>query len=276
MNRKLRISRDLLRQNIALEKLSRERAEILGIAAHDLRNPISGILNATEHLIENWAEGSDDNLKLLQAIRSSSEFLLHLIDGMLEISSIESRNLKLVVEATDLLSLVEKNLSVNRLLASPKRIEIDVVRDGQALDVNVDRIKITQVIDNLITNAIKFSPAGSRIEIRVSTNPREATISVKDEGQGIPADDIRTVFQPFQRSTRRSVSNRGGTGLGLAIVKRIVEGHGGQIAVESEVGKGSTFTVTLPQSAEAKTGSLVKRDGRQRANSRSIAVAADR
>jgi signal transduction histidine kinase len=276
MNRQLRVSRDLLRQNIALERLSRERAEILGIAAHDLRNPISGILNATEHLIENWGDGSDDNLRLLQAIRSSSEFLLHLIDGMLEISSIESRNLKLAVEPTDLLSLVEKNLSVNRLLASPKRIQIDLVRDGPALDVNVDRIKISQVIDNLITNAIKFSPSGSRIEIRVSTNPREATISVEDEGQGIPPDDIRTVFQPFQKSTRRSGSIRRGTGLGLAIVKRIVEGHGGQIAVTSEVGKGSMFIVTLPQSAEAKTGPLVKRDGRQRANSRSIAVAADR
>jgi signal transduction histidine kinase len=142
--------------------------------------------------------------------------------------------------------------------------------------VNVDRIKISQVIDNLITNAIKFSPSGSRIEIRVSTNLREATISVKDEGQGILADDIPIVFQPFQRSTRRSGSIRRGTGLGLAIVKRIVEGHGGQIAVASQVGKGSTFTVTLPQSAEVKTGPLVKRDGRQRANSRSIAVSADR
>lgn len=276
MNSQSGTPRELVRKNLALEKLSRERAEILGIAAHDLRNPISGILNASEHLIENWGDGDEDDLRLLQAIQASSEFLLRLIDDMLEISTIESGNLKLAIEPTDLLSLVEKNLSVNRLLAGSKRIRLDVLAEGAVFDVQVDPIKMNQVIDNLITNAIKFSPPDSRIEVRLSNKHGVPTISVIDEGQGIPADEIGMVFQPFRRSQRRPGSNKVGTGLGLAIVKRIVEGHGGHIAVTSEVGKGSTFTVSLRHSMETKPGVSAKRERRNRSDTRSIAAAAER
>jgi signal transduction histidine kinase len=226
-------------------KAGSDKCEVLGMVAHDLRNPINGILSASEALLENAAGMLPDcDLGLLEAIRSASRFMMRLIDDLLEISALESGKLKLDLKPTNILSLIEQNLSLNRLLAEGKRIKIDINVTREPPAMNVDPMKLSRVIDNLVTNAIKFSTPQSRIEIRLGTEAELAILSVHDQGLGIAPHELRKVFAPFRRG--RDASKMNGTGLGLAIAKRIVEAHGGQLMLRSQVGKGSTFTVMLP------------------------------
>jgi signal transduction histidine kinase len=149
--------RQLVKKNARLEKVSTQRFQILGMLAHDLRNPLTGILNASD-LVLKEASGllAESDLTLLQAIQSSSRFMLRLIDDMLEISTIESGKLRLDRKLTDILSLIQQNLSLNRRLAEHKQISIDVIASRALPRISIDPHKIYQVMDNLVTNAIKF------------------------------------------------------------------------------------------------------------------------
>jgi signal transduction histidine kinase len=131
-------------------------------------------------------------------------------------------------------------------MASKKNISIDFHYDQDIPETLVDTAKIEQVLNNLIVNAIKFSNQGSVINVKVARSGKEAVISVKDQGQGIPDGEIDKLFKPFQRTSVRSTGGEDSTGLGLAIVRKIVMGHQGRVWVESEVGKGSTFYVASP------------------------------
>jgi signal transduction histidine kinase len=168
---------------------------------------------------------------------------------MLEISAIESGKLRLHRKPTDIHSLIEQNLSLNRPLAERRQIGISVIANGALPLISIDSHKIYQVIDNLVTNAIKFSSPGKKIEIRIHAEREFAMIDVQDQGPGIPANERRAVFKLFQTARGRDTSSGAGTGLGLAIAKSIVEAHGGRLMLDSRMGKGSTFTVTLPVAA---------------------------
>jgi len=257
-----------------LQKVSTEKSQILGIVAHDLRNSISGILNASEYLLED-ASGllGEHDLTLLQAIHSSSRFMLRLIADMLEISTIESGKLRLDRQPTDILPLIEQNLLLNRPIAERKGVRIDVMADGPLPPIRVDPIKMYRVIDNLVTNAIKFSPPGSKIGIRVSVDGDLASISVQDQGPGIPAHELKAVFKLFRTARIGDASRAEGTGLGLGIAKRIVEAHGGHVLLESQVGKGSVFTVTLPVSTPVHRSASHRSDRTPRATRRALALA---
>jgi hypothetical protein len=139
---------------------------------------------------------------------------------------------------------------LNRVLASNKDIEIQTAIDGPLPKMRLDPDKIEQVLNNLISNAIKYSHPNSTITVQLTREDTHVLLSVQDEGQGIPAEDIDKLFKPFQRTSVQSTAGEKSTGLGLVIVKRIVKGHGGKIWVESEVGEGSTFFVSLPFNAE--------------------------
>ena len=242
--------RRLTKQHAELLKVNTEKSHILGMAAHELRNPISGILNASEYLLEDAARLLHDNdMTLLEAIRSSCRFMLQLINNLLEISAIESGKLRLHRKPTDILSLIEQNLSLNRPLAERRQIGINVIANGALPLISIDSHKIYQVVDNLVTNAIKFSSPGTKIEIRIRAEREFAVIDVQDQGPGIPANERRAVFKLFQTARGRDTSSGAGTGLGLAIAKSIVEAHGGRLMLDSRIGKGSTFTVTLPVAA---------------------------
>ena len=244
--------RQLAKKHAKLQKVSAGKSQILRMVAHDLRNPLSGILNATKYVLGD-VEGllEENDLKLLQGIESTSRFMLRLIDDMVEISAIESGRLLLHRKPTELLSLVERILSLNRAVAERKQISIDLIAPGQLPPISLDSNKMYRVIDNLLTNAIKFSSPGDKIMVRVQTCDGLINISVVDQGPGIPAHELKTVFKPFQKGQFANRSKTAGTGLGLAIAKRIVEAHGGQLLLESQVRKGSTLTVSLPLSGHA-------------------------
>ena len=242
--------RQLAKKHAELLKVSEEKSEILGMVAHDLRNPLSGILNATEYVLDDAASLLGENdVKLLQAIESTSRFMLRLIDDIVEISAIESGKLHLDRKPTDILSLIEQVLSLNRPMAERKQISIDLIAHSGLPPISVDSTKMYRVIDNLLTNAIKFSSPGDSVKIRLHAGGESINISVQDQGPGIPARELKAVFKVFQQGRSANVSKASGAGLGLAIAKRIVEAHGGKLLLESKIGTGSTLTVALPTHA---------------------------
>jgi len=243
--------RQLAKKHAELQKVSAEKSQILGMVAHDLRNPLSGILNATEYVLDDAATllGESD-LKLLQAIESTSRFMLHLIDDIVEISTIESGKLHLDRKPTDILSLIEQILALNRPMAERKQITIDLISPNGLLPlISVDSTKMYRVIDNLLTNAIKVSSPGDNVKVRVHADGELINISVRDQGPGIPTDELETVFEVFEKGRSANISKERGAGLGLAIAKRIVEAHGGKLLLDSEMGRGSIFTIALSANA---------------------------
>jgi signal transduction histidine kinase len=236
--------RELAKTNHELVRLNDQKNQFLGIAAHDLRNPLEIILIYSEFLLEDAAPAlREEQVQFIQTIRGSSEFMLRLVENLLDLAKIESGKLELDLERIDLVALVERVVSLQQVLAARKGIEVRCRTEVERLEMVADPVKLEQVLNNLIGNAVKFSPPGSAVDVRVTVAADAVTLSVEDRGPGVPADELDKLFRPFERTRVREK----GTGLGLAIVKRIVEGHRGRIRVESEAGRGSTFHVSLPR-----------------------------
>jgi len=238
------------RDAAALQRINEEKNEILGMAAHDLRNPLGAIQAYSELLQDTEAAlSTKERGEIIERIGLLSTSMLHLVSDLLDISAIEAGKLKLDLQETDLVPLVQANVAVNSLLARRKRVALVFHNRGPGSVARVDRTKMEQVLDNLITNAIKFSPAGAQVTIRLYQDDGAAVIAVCDEGLGIPAQEREKLFRPFYRAGPQGSGGEPGTGLGLAIVRRIVEAHGGRVWMESEINKGSTFYVSLPSVA---------------------------
>ena len=151
------------------------------------------------------------------------------------------------LQPVDIAALIAENLAFNSILGNKKGSKLRFEREGAPPPLlNIDSRPMQQVLNNLVSNALKFSVAGSTITVTLQGGPDTATIAFADQGQGIAADEIDKLFKPYSRTRTKSTNNEKSTGLGLAIVRRIVEAHGGHIRVESELGRGSTFYVTLP------------------------------
>jgi signal transduction histidine kinase len=231
----------------------RLKNQFLGIAVHDLRNPIASLIVNAAFLREEVATAiTEEQLGFLSAILSTSEFMLQFIDDFLDISSIEAGNLKLDCRPSDLRSLLEDNVALNAKLARQKAVHVGLQIEGALPGLSFDKKKITQVLNNLISNAVKFSQRGATVEVRVVAQDGGVRISVRDQGLGIPEAERAKLFQPFGRTSVRSTAGERSTGLGLAISRRIVEGHGGRIWVESQVGVGSVFLFTLPAPSQGR------------------------
>lgn len=245
------LQRDLARKNAELARLNEQKNRFLGMAAHDLRSPLSVIQSYSEFLRDEAAEAlEEEQREFVEVILDASRFMLSLINDLLDVTQIEAGTLKLELEQTDLVDLVRHNLALNRVLATRKDIGLELTAPADPVLVSVDARKIQQVLNNLVGNAIKYSHGGSTVSVTVEADPDKIRIVVRDEGQGIAAADIPLLFQPFSKAGKRGTSGEPSTGLGLAIVRRIVEGHGGKISLASEPGQGSVFTIALPRCAE--------------------------
>lgn len=239
--------RELAKKNADLAALNEQKNRLLGMAAHDLRNPLGIIMSYAKFL--NHMAGAKLDAKELQfvaQIEKSSQFMLRLLEDLLDVSQIESGRLNLVLAPNDLAMLVRNNVELNRVLAGAKDIAIELEMPAELPPVDMDATKIEQVLNNLISNAVKYSHAGTTVRVALEADGDEVRVSVRDQGQGIPAAELGKLFQAFSKTSVRTTAGEKSTGLGLAITRKIVEGHGGRIRVDSRVGEGSTFSFSLP------------------------------
>jgi signal transduction histidine kinase len=242
--------RQLIKKTVELEKINEQKNRALGMAAHDLRNPLSVIQNFSQFLIEEHEEKpylGDQQKTLVVEIFNSTRLMLAIIEDMLDFSSIETGNVRLRKESVNLNRLVDRVVSLQRQQAEKKKILLETIHTKEPTICEADPGKIEQVMNNLIINAIKFSDPGTATRVyvkRVSDSAVE--IEVKDEGQGIPENELSNLFVPFAKLSVKTTGGESSTGLGLAITKKIIDAHKGTISVESQVGRGSSFIVNLP------------------------------
>jgi two-component system, OmpR family, sensor kinase len=244
-NEMLFIQRELAKKNAQLEYLIQEKNRFLGIAAHDLRNPLQTILSAADCMLEEdpAAAGSKDQV-YVTAINSSAKFMAGLVDDLLDIARTESGKIELDLTSENLMELVNEAVAGMRAQAGKKNIRISVSCDPMPRAM-VDCGKLEQILNNLIGNALKFSEPDTMIEVRLGRDGDSYLLRVRDEGVGISQQDRLKLFTPFQKG-RPGTRGEKSVGLGLAIVRRLVEGHSGNIWLESELGKGTTFFVRMP------------------------------
>ncbi|HLC17286.1 MAG TPA: HAMP domain-containing sensor histidine kinase [Thermodesulfovibrionia bacterium] len=242
-NELINLQRQLSQKNAELERLNAQKNYFLAMAAHDLRNLISAIIMSCGIVYEvSRPFLTNEDMEFINIIQSTSKLMGKLVDNFLDISIIESGKLKLLLLPTNLISLIDDTVKLNQILAQQKQIKLFFYPCEPLPDIVIDGPKIDQVINNLISNAIKYSPKGSVVEIRLTCNDQEAVISVKDEGPGIFKADYERLFIPFERIGTKTTGGEKSTGIGLAIVKTIV-----RIWLESESGHGATFYVALPR-----------------------------
>jgi signal transduction histidine kinase len=241
------LSRELAQKNAELERLNALKNEFVGMAAHDLRSPIASILSFSEVLLEESKDLPELQVTGLTHIRRLSTSMLALLNDLLDLTAIEAGRLTLHPKPCNPITLVRDAVEVGRLLGNSKEIivELEIAPDAPTQTV-WDEEKIRQVLTNLISNAIKFSPRNTRVDVRLGSAPGQAAITVTDQGQGIAAGDAASLFKPFSRTRARPTGEEKSTGLGLAIVHRIVTAHGGTVTVASEPDQGAAFHVTLP------------------------------
>ncbi len=249
-NELIALQRELAKQNVELARLNQEKNHFLGMAAHDLRNPLSIIMTYSEFLSDELTTLTTEHREFLSIIRLSSQFMSGLLDDWLDVSAIEAGQLILNLQVTDLADLITHNVTRNRVLASQRQRQVTYVC---APDVPrrliVDPARIEQVLNNLISNAVKYSFPNTTIHVELTRADDQVVLSVHNHGQGIRAAEINRLFKAFGKTSAQSSTGEKSTGLGLAIVHKIVQEHHGQIWVESEAGQGATFFVALPCTA---------------------------
>jgi signal transduction histidine kinase len=233
----------------AAEVANRAKKTFLVNMRHELRTPLSSILEIAE-AFQNEVYGTvtEEQRQFLNTLESSGKNLLELINQILELTDIESSKIELQLAATSIPELCDSSLSFVKNLALQKNIQLSVQIPEELEPIQVDERRIRQVFINLLTNAIKFTHDGGKVWIEVQPNSTNEYIffSVVDTGIGMLSDDLFKLFQPFVQVENASTRRSAGTGLGLVMVQKIVELHGGTIHAESQLGKGSRFTVKLP------------------------------
>ncbi|MFQ5713734.1 MAG: ATP-binding protein [Candidatus Scalinduaceae bacterium] len=245
---KLRRSREeLLRKNKELFVLNEQKNKFLGIAAHDLRSPIVIAMQAAS-LLQDKLKGKvyEQEQHLVNMIKKSSSHLLNLVNDLLDVSKIESGRLDLSLITQDYQLFLKENVELMQILAAKKDVAIKIKCNSEIPPFKFDTERMKQVINNLLNNAIAFSPENTTINIVVSKNNRYVTTKIIDNGPGIPEGEVSKIFEEFYKNDYHSKGFTKSTGLGLAIVKKIIKTHGGEVGVESKEGKGASFYFTLP------------------------------
>lgn len=238
--------RDIARKNAELERLHETKNRFLGMAAHDLRSPLLSIDAFSGFIEEELSEVSTDEQKMfISRIRNNVSHMVNIINDFLTVSKIESGKLNLELTDADLKKILEDCVSTMQPLAHRSDKSIHLENGGSLPVMRLDASKMTQVFTNIISNAIDYSGAGDNILVSYEANDfGSVMVTIEDHGPGIPPETIERIFDFYERGA--SKGNKKGSGLGLAIASSVVEGHGGRITVESEPGKGSTFSIILP------------------------------
>jgi signal transduction histidine kinase len=226
-----------------LERAEQLRRNMVADVAHELRTPLSNLSGYLEAIHDGVIKPDADAIRLLGEEASS---LSRLVDDLQELSLADADELKLFRQKEDISKLIKQAIAAWQSQTSAKRITISATLPDKLPPASVDSHRIKQVLHNLLENAIAHTGQGDSITVKAWEHDNQLKISVVDTGEGIPDEDLPNIFERFYRVDRSRTRATGGSGLGLTIAKRLVEAHGGKIEVESELGKGSTFTLTLP------------------------------
>ncbi len=235
--------------NAELARAARLKDEFLANMSHELRTPLNSILGLSETLLEEvFGSLTAKQRQFLQTIEQSGQHLLSLINDVLDLSKIESGKMELDYQSVSLPLVCESSLNFVKQQAQQKRIQVTCAIDPTISEIQADERRLLQVLVNLLTNAVKFTPEGGQVRLEVVMDVPQQTVRLKvtDTGIGIATNDLTQIFQPFVQVDSTLSRRYEGTGLGLSIVQRIVDLHGGSVHVESEVDRGSCFTVILP------------------------------
>ena len=227
------------------DALLRMKNEFLGMAVHDLRNPLGNIRGFAQLLQSGNGTSGMDSQEALTRIINSTERMLNLVNGLLDVSAIESGSLQLRLVRGSLWQMVMERSAWYVANARRKQIEVRFTHE-EAPDVDFDAEHLGQVLDNLVDNALKFSLPKTAVEISLFREGARAILGIRDQGPGIPEIDYERIFVPFQKSIASPTAGERSTGLGLAIARRIVEAHAGTITIAGRLGVGSLFRIALP------------------------------
>jgi signal transduction histidine kinase len=241
-----RLFRELADKSHELEVASQHKSEFLANMSHELRTPLNAIIGFSEVLSERlFGELNDKQDEYLRDIYASGQHLLSLINDILDLSKIEAGRMELEVADFDLPTAIDNALALVRERAGRRGIKLGREIDQRVGMIQGDERKVKQVLLNLLSNALKFTPESGRIDVRAAVNDGVLEISVADTGVGIAPEDQEAIFEEFRQvgTADRKVE---GTGLGLALSRKFVELHGGRIWVKSQLGAGATFTFTIP------------------------------
>lgn len=236
--------------NLELRRLNLQKSHFLAVAAHDLKSPLTAVRLLAEQL--SLVDEIDlDRLRISgQRIQGSVERILATLQALLDSVASDSGHLKLSKRQSDMSLIVAKSLDANRVYAESKGIALaGPASDGPAFYCQMDELRIAEAVDNLINNAIKFSPPGTKVEVSLSREegfPPMVSMKVKDQGPGLTDEDKGLVFGAYQRLSAQPTGNETSTGLGLSIVKQMVELHGGRVAVDSQANRGAVFSLEIP------------------------------
>lgn len=244
---KMRVLMKFQREFIdGLKKANLAKNRIIGIASHDLRNPIASIRGLSEFLAE-AGPLTPDQLEIATTIQTTSDSMLHLVDELLDLSVIESGEERSEREPCSIYNIVSSSLNIYQFTANKKSIQLVLQDEGEIPELLLlDKMQFRRLVDNVLSNAVKYSPTETSVQVTMRREGHLLKITVEDAGPGIPEDEMHKLFTDFGKTSVQPTGNETSTGLGLSICKKIVETHKGRIyAANRSVGTGAVFTIEL-------------------------------
>ena len=247
----------IVRDVTELARIDEMKNEFISIVSHELRTPLTAIKGFTDLILEgDVGEVTAEQREFLEIVQANSDRLVALINDMLDISRIEAGRLRLDVAPLNLRAAIDHSVVSFRPMFDAKNLTVQTELAEDVPTVQADEARLQQILANLISNAVKYTPAGGWITIRANAAGGQAAISVSDTGVGIPSDALPRLFSKFYRVDQAATAEIGGTGLGLSITKALVELHGGRITIASRPGAGTTVRFTLPRDGSALDDSV--------------------
>jgi two-component system, NarL family, sensor histidine kinase BarA len=236
---------ELAQANLALYESNRLKSDFLATMSHELRTPLNSILGFSDVLLTNDSL-SDKQNRWVRNIQSSGDRLLNLINDILDLARIEAGKMEVRLVEFSIQDVCEGLLAMFRPLAEKKNIDLRAQIEPGIPVMRQDVVKLQQIVSNLLSNAIKFTPEGGRVQLKVEAGPQHIVVIVTDSGVGIAREDQDLIFEKFRQAGNPLTREHAGSGLGLSIVRELAKLLGGQVTLQSELGRGSTFTVWLP------------------------------
>jgi len=234
---------------VELQALDAYKSQLIATVSHELKNPLTAITGYLE-ILDSSESLDPTSRSAVGAMGRGAARLTRVVEDLLLLSKVGDPHQRMIAAEVDVKRVVDEVTDLVAVTASHKGLTVAVDVPTHAVTAWGDAVEIDRLVTNLVSNAVKYSRDGRRVDIRLRRDGHRIVIEVADEGFGIPEEDRARLFEEFFRSSHPEAAQQPGTGLGLAIVKRIVERHGGEIAVASELGVGSTFTVSLPSALE--------------------------